>query len=231
MKEIAVTTGITELTGPAEGRWFIHPKDEGVIDLRQPTGSGAYVSVSANGVYYIGFASASGVEWVKLVRGASPQPSGPGFFSRLLGKVKAAWPAAKAVSKTVAPYLLGAVVASVAFVAVGQQQGCSIPWPSPGPAPVPSDSFKVAFIVETADTLPKELTSVIYGGATRGYLDSKAKDWKVFDKDDKPSDPFWQAVLARPRASTPWVFATNGKATFEGPVTPQTLEALKKVGG
>lgn len=122
-------------------------------------------------------------------------------------------------------------VAALALLIAPHFQGCDWSLPTPGPAPVPSDSLKVAFFIETADTLTKEQHRAIYGKATRDYLNSKAKDWREYDKDDKVSEPFWKDVAARPRTETPWLFITNGKKTYEGKMPIDIVPFLKQYGG
>jgi len=236
MTEITVTSGITELKSDKPGRWSASPQDAGKLDLHTVNDTTAHLAVLVNGIYFIAFATADSIEWTKVAKdGPTPTP-GTDWLAKLNGAASWVWGKVKAAATSKASgYVLVAALTAVAFAGSSQFQGCTIPWPTPtppGPAPVPSDSFKVAFIVETADTLTKEQTSAIYGAATRDYLNAKAKDWKVFDKDDKPSDPFWQSVLARPRTKTPWVFATNGKQTLEQPLPDSgVVDLLKKYGG
>lgn len=121
------------------------------------------------------------------------------------------------------------------FILIAPQfKGCDWNWPTPGPGPtpIPVDGLKVAFIIESADTLSKEHHTAIYGAATREYLNAKAKEWRVLDKDDAPTEKFWQDVLANKPNQLPAVFIANGRQTVVVPV-PATgiVDLLKKYGG
>ena len=111
--------------------------------------------------------------------------------------------------------------------------------PPPGPTPVPMAGLKVLIVEEGSKRTPA-FVAVISSPMVRDYLDAKAtkQGWRVQDQNlsaDKDL-PWVKELLARPRASVPWiVVAGDGRIAFEGPlpiVSPvETLAFLKKFGG
>jgi hypothetical protein len=134
---------------------------------------------------------------------------------------------------------------------VGEVQPGPAPVP-PDPKPVPPDpvgKFSKALIVyETADLskMARPQHAVLFAKSVRDHLqaktslepDGKTRAWRIFDKDvDASTDSRgWKELLARPRASTPWIILTDGAGAVihEGPLPADvnaTLELLKRFGG
>lgn len=121
-----------------------------------------------------------------------------------------------------------------------------IPPVPPGPTPIPTEGLHVLVVYETADlsTLPRAQMQVLTSGAVRDYLnqkcvkgpDGKTAEWRIWDKDvdAKNESKFWQDVMARKRDKLPWLYVSNGKAVYEGPLPgtiDETLALLRKFGG
>ena len=120
------------------------------------------------------------------------------------------------------------------------------PTPPVPPVPVPG-KLKAALIVYESSELSKlsaARQSILYAGPVREYLnkvapqsaDGKTKEWRIFDKDvDLNNAPaVYKTLMAKPRASTPWIYIDDGAAGYSGPLpedTEKTLELLKKDGG
>lgn len=120
------------------------------------------------------------------------------------------------------------------------------PEPTPSPAPIPVEGFRVLMIYESADLskLPIAQQSVLFSRPLRDYLnskcvmgpDNKTKEWRIYDKDTDVTgeSKLWQDAMKRERKSLPWVIISTGKSGYEGPMpenTEKTLELLKKYGG
>jgi hypothetical protein len=127
------------------------------------------------------------------------------------------------------------------------------PGPGPGPGPDPfgggttaAPAFRCLIVYESADLskLPPAQLTAITSAAVRDYLnahcvagpDGKTKEWRVWDQNVNTANesPMWQKVMARSRASVPWIVIGNGTSGYEGPL-PQTTDAvlalLRKYGG
>ena len=120
-----------------------------------------------------------------------------------------------------------------------------LPPPEPKPPvepPILGDGFRVMVILETGKTLPLKIHSAVYGEELRAYLfakcaptsDGARRGFYITDKDQDFSkeSKVWQSALSRPRASVPWVIVSApGKGSFEGPVTEDLFNVVKKYGG
>jgi hypothetical protein len=119
--------------------------------------------------------------------------------------------------------------------------------PGPGPGPTPGGAFNRALILyESAELgkIPRAQENVLFSASVREALDAKCapdaggktKAWRIWDKDvDASADGKpWQDLIARPRASVPWVILANDAGVvFEGPLpadVPATLALLAKYG-
>lgn len=114
------------------------------------------------------------------------------------------------------------------------------PGPSPGPQPVPppqpdptvkppfpTDDLAVLIVYEkTGEPLPEGYFSIIYGKATRQFLDAKAgkDDYRIYDPqiDVTRDAPKWQAAMKVPRDSLPWLVIANKTTGYSGPL-PKTV--------
>lgn len=120
------------------------------------------------------------------------------------------------------------------------------PGPTPGPAPIPLPGFRVLMVVESADLskLPAAQVAVLTAADVRAYLNAKCavgpngvnREWRQWDKDVVTANeaPHWQAAMARPRQSLPWIVISTGTAGYEGPLpatVAETLTLLKRFGG
>lgn len=110
------------------------------------------------------------------------------------------------------------------------------PDPKPSPAPIPGDGLRVLIVYETGIPMPAGQFSAIFGKDVRGYLDTHAKEYRVYDQntDITHAPKVWQDAMKRPRASVPWIIVSDGKTGYEGPMPANvrdTLTLLKKYGG
>jgi hypothetical protein len=119
--------------------------------------------------------------------------------------------------------------------------------PGPDPPPRPGGTFSRALILyESAETgkMPLAQQNVLYDSTVRASLDAKCapdaggktKAWKIWDKDVDASGEgkAWQDLMARPRASVPWIILANDAGVvYEGPLpatVADTLALLAKYG-
>lgn len=75
----------------------------------------------------------------------------------------------------------------------------------------------------------------------RAYMDGHGNkingvDWLVLDADADPQYlfEFWQDAFRKPRDSLPWIYITNNKVGYSGPLPKteeETLNLLRKYGG
>lgn len=113
--------------------------------------------------------------------------------------------------------------------------------PGPTPPPGPVQSFRVALIYESNDTITAAQNSVIYGKVVEEFLTAKTtKDgtsngWRRRDK-DAPADgdtatwnALWGAVKPKVTATPCVAVEVNGKVTIEPlPASPDAAIALFK---
>lgn len=119
------------------------------------------------------------------------------------------------------------------------------PGPGPGPGPNPPDppqpspiaGKRVLIVYESADAtkLPTGQQDILFGRATRDYLNAHCdpdsggtKGWRIWDKDVATDDEgaAWKDAMKRPRAAVPWVIIGNGKGGHEGPLPATEAEFL-----
>lgn len=114
--------------------------------------------------------------------------------------------------------------------------------PSPGPAPIPSDKFRVMIVEETAEH--NKTAATLDGWKWREYIKGKGGEFRVFDDDIADADlaktpDIWKRLYAKAKEDakgvTPWLTATDGvRSGVSGPL-PATeealLESLQKIGG
>lgn len=133
--------------------------------------------------------------------------------------------------------------ASFSFTVVGKTPPAP---PGPGPTPptptppAPGVGSRVLIVYESADLtkLPAAQLSVLYAKSVRDYLnskcalgsDGKTREWRIWDRDvDATSEgKSWQALLARPRKSVPWlVIGTDaGNVAHEGALPATVADML-----
>lgn len=114
--------------------------------------------------------------------------------------------------------------------------------PQPAP-PIAGGGNRVLIVFESGDlpTYPSGQVAAMQGAELSDYLRAKtARDaenpqgaFRIWDK-DVTTKTAWKDVLARPRASHPWVVISNGKTGFEGPLPktgPEIMALLKKYFG
>ena len=113
------------------------------------------------------------------------------------------------------------------------------PKPTPTPKPQPVTSFRVLFVVESAETLTAAQSGVIYGRAVSDYLTARTTPeggkpgWRRLEKDDTAESEtptikaLWASVRPQLTATPCVVIEVNGKATID--VLPATPEAAIKL--
>jgi hypothetical protein len=123
----------------------------------------------------------------------------------------------------------------------------TMPQPPPGPGPKPEpkpvvNSFRVIFVVESAQTLTAKQNSAIYAAAVRDYLTAKTtkgsggqNGWVVVDKDttldkyEPTMNRMWQSVQADPNfsKSVPFVAVEINGVVELIPLPQSAEESLK----
>lgn len=104
--------------------------------------------------------------------------------------------------------------------------------PGPGPAPAPdvnpipieSDDLVVLFVEQTEDRskIHSDQLQVLTSVQVRKWLDEHKAKYRFWDLDVQVSDKedaFWKEILKVPRDSVPWVYVSNGKKGYSGPVS------------
>lgn len=226
------------LSADEASEWFLPPDLEDKVQLVQIDEKRAHALVLVPGVYYVGRISGGKLNgWIAIVREkeVAPTPVAPSHLRAIVGKAWK-WVVSKLPSKSaMGTFAVSALLlVAGAVVTQGLKNGCSFPNPfNPTPTPSPGEDFKVGFFIESKDALTESQKESIYGGDVRDYLETKAKDWRIFDKDVAPSDPFWKSVFDRPRTKIPWVYIQTGKGSpYEGEFPAgKMIDLLKKYGG
>jgi len=105
-----------------------------------------------------------------------------------------------------------------------------IPPPVVVDPPLPVNGLHVLIVEEMDDrsTLPASQVSIFSSTVLRKWLTDNNVQWRMFD-DDVPQEQLektWKDALARPRASLPWILASNGTKGFEGPLPKTDAELI-----
>lgn len=116
----------------------------------------------------------------------------------------------------------------------------------PGPVPPPADGLHVLIVYDslTLSKLTFSQQGILSAGSLRDYLDAKCpagpdgktKEYRIWDQsvDTTNVAKYWQDTMKLPRASVPWIYISNSKTSFSGPLpadTAATLELIQKYGG
>jgi hypothetical protein len=114
------------------------------------------------------------------------------------------------------------------------------PPPTPGDNPFPADGKARVLILFDhslqAGSLPAGFYNQVYGGTFRKYLlDKTSNQYRIWpdDVDGSSVEKEWADALKKPRTSLPWVYLSNGKTGYSGPLpaTPdETTKLLQKYG-
>lgn len=118
--------------------------------------------------------------------------------------------------------------------------------PDGGPAPIPPEPVPpspidpitngvAVLIVEETNPLDRQsLTEsqkdIILGLPFREWMDSKHIEYRIWDPDSDVSGEAksWGDVLHSPRQSLPWIYISNGKTGYSGPIKPDdTVESIE----
>jgi hypothetical protein len=113
------------------------------------------------------------------------------------------------------------------------------PSPPTPPAPIPDAGLRVLVVYDTTKVtaMPAEQQSILFSKELRDFLnakcplgpDGKTHEWRIWDASvDATNDPSaaLKAAFSRPRASVPWIVASNGKHGFEGPLPATVADTL-----
>lgn len=106
---------------------------------------------------------------------------------------------------------------------------------SPNPAPIPGQGLKVLIVEETSarKDLPPSQLAILTSTKLRGWLKEHNGELKTWDQDvdAKYADESWKSALSMPRESLPWIYISNGKSGFTGPLpksVDETVALLEK---
>lgn len=111
--------------------------------------------------------------------------------------------------------------------------------PTPGEAPIEGVGFRVLFVAETGEPIPRTVEDSFYSKLITDYLNANCikiegqPEFRRFDPDTQFTDPNhrFAKALARPRTSLPWLIISNGRVGYEGPfpsTVEETLALLKR---
>jgi hypothetical protein len=115
------------------------------------------------------------------------------------------------------------------------------PGPTPGPAPIPASGLRVLIVFDdaTAASLPAGQREIIYGQATRDFLnaktvvgtDGKTKEWRFWPKSVATAGEtqLWQDAFKRTNGKAlPYLLISNGTSGYEGalPATAADFQTL-----
>lgn len=150
----------------------------------------------------------------------------------------------------IAPWVLNVVLIGVVAFFLWNRPEPIPPGPDPNPPtpipvppkPIPVSGLHVLILHETGDAMPKEQATILTSKRVRDYLeakcvsDGKGKAYRIWDDDVSPAvaPKVFQDMLARPRASLPWIVIMTSQDSYAGPLpanVDETLKLLQKYGG
>ena len=94
--------------------------------------------------------------------------------------------------------------------------------------PIPGDSLSMLIVEEVNDRgdLSADQVGIFTSVPLREWLDSHDVEWRIWDQnvETKFEAEKWRQALAKPRDALPWIYVSNGKSGYSGPL-PETVEA------
>jgi hypothetical protein len=112
--------------------------------------------------------------------------------------------------------------------------------PDPKPTPIPTAGNRVLIVYETELAemvkLPPARAAIITSTVLRAYLTAHQVEGRFLDPDTEfTTEPqVWRDAMKLPRDSVPWIYVSNGKTGYSGPLpenVSDTLAILKKYFG
>lgn len=107
------------------------------------------------------------------------------------------------------------------------------PGPPPAPVvapPIPGAGFSVLIVEETSDhgKISKAQLSALYAVPVRKFFRDNSVDFRIWDPDVDASfaDSKWREALSHKRDSLPWIYISNGKTGFSGPLPKNMTDLL-----
>ena len=104
-----------------------------------------------------------------------------------------------------------------------------VPTPDVEPAPIVAEGLNILIVEETSarNQLPRKQQEVFTSVRLRKWLDDHDTEFRIWDQDvdSKFDDEKWQDALKVERKSLPWLYASNGKSGFSGPL-PESVDAV-----
>jgi hypothetical protein len=114
------------------------------------------------------------------------------------------------------------------------------PTPDPKPTPIPTAGNRVLVVYESdlaeMVKLPPTRAAILTSTVIRAYLTAHQVEGRFLDKDTEfTTEPqVWRDAMKLPRDSVPWIYVSNGKTGYSGPLpenVADTLVILKKYFG
>jgi hypothetical protein len=114
------------------------------------------------------------------------------------------------------------------------------PTPDPKPTPIPTAGNRVLIVYESdlaeMVKLPPTRAAILTSTVLRAYLTAHQVEGRFLDKDTEfTTEPqVWRDAMKLPRDSVPWIYVSNGKTGYSGPLpenVADTLVILKKYFG
>ena len=108
---------------------------------------------------------------------------------------------------------------------------------APHVEPIHGPAFRLLIVEETSDRprLPASQQAIFTSVSLRQYLKSHCVTeadgtpaFRMIDKDAELTGDWAATIHARPPRSYPWLYVTNGKSGFSGPL-PRSVEELLKL--
>lgn len=112
--------------------------------------------------------------------------------------------------------------------------------PDPKPTPIPTAGNRVLVVYESdlleMVKLPAARAAIITSTVLRAYLTAHQVEYRFLDKDTEftTDDQVWRDAMKLPRDSVPWIYVSNGKTGYSGPLpenVSDTLVILKRYFG
>jgi hypothetical protein len=113
------------------------------------------------------------------------------------------------------------------------------PGPTPGDNPFPADGKARALILfdnTQPEAMPAGLWNQVYGAAFRDYLRQKtSNEYRIWPADTAAGEagPEWAQAMQKKPDKLPWIYLSNGKTGYSGPLPAtrdETMKLMQKYG-
>lgn len=105
----------------------------------------------------------------------------------------------------------------------------------PQPQIIVGDGLHVLIVeeTETRHQLPDSQRAILGSVRLRQWLADHGAQWRVEDQDDPQTyaEQKWRDAMQQPRASVPWLYATNGDKSISEPLPESVERTIEKLRG